>query len=161
MVTHLKYSLATTLMFITLLVLTINGNAQGVDSSLKTDRNTINAYIGLFDANINYERNIIQSVKSHSNLRVGLGYAMLFNAGEGTYFNTAFVHLIGKGSSHLEIDLGLKYMLTNSIEDPDFSDILIPDIFFGYRYEKPSGGFIFRFGLNYPTIVNLGMGYKF
>ena len=143
------------------MILAINGNTQGVDSSLKIARNNINTYIGLFDANINYERNIIQRSKSHSNLRVGFGYAMFFTAGEGTYINTSFVHLIGEKNSHLEIDLGLKYMLTNSIEDAGFSDTLIPDIFFGYRYEKPSGGFIFRFGLNYPTILNLGIGYKF
>jgi hypothetical protein len=61
----------------------------------------------------------------------------------------------------MEIDVGIKYMLTNSISDPNFSDTFIPDIFVGYRYEQPSGGFIFRIGFSYPTVINLGIGYKF
>jgi len=142
-------------------MVTLNGNGQSVDSSSKQARNNINAYLGVFDANINYERNIIQSSKSYSNLRAGFGYAMLWTAGEGTYINAAFIHLMGERNSHLEIDLGLKYMVTNSIEDPDFSETVIPDIFVGYRYVKPSGGFVFRFGLNYPTVINLGLGFKF
>ena len=156
----LKYYRKSSALTIILLILNISGKAQQTENSLEA-RNSINAYIGLFELNINYERNIFQSPKSHSNLRLGFGYGMFFTAGEGTYINPAFIHLIGEKSSHLEIDLGVKYMLTNSIEDADFSDTFITDIFLGYRYQKPSGGFMFRFGLNYPTLINLGVGYNF
>lgn len=157
---QLKYLWKASLVVI-LLILNLNGNGQSVDSPSKQARNNINAYLGVFDANINYERNIIQRSKSYSSLRAGFGYAMLWTAGEGNYINAAFIHLMGERNSHLEIDLGLKYMVTNSIENPDFSETVIPDIFVGYRYEKPSGGFVLRFGLNYPTVINLGLGFKF
>jgi hypothetical protein len=52
-------------------------------------------------------------------------------------------------------------MFTNSITNPGFFETFIPDIFAGYRYEKPSGSFIFRAGNNYPTLINVGLGCKF
>jgi hypothetical protein len=156
----MKYSLTTSLAMV-LVVLHLNGKAQNVANSSIEARNDINLYVGLFDANINYERTIRQRPKSHSNIRFGFGYAGLLNDGEGKYINPAFVHLMGKRDSHMEIDVGIKYMLTNSISDPNFSDTFIPDIFVGYRYEQPSGGFIFRIGFSYPTVINLGIGYKF
>jgi hypothetical protein len=158
----MRYSLATSVATITVMVLTLNGKAQGVDNSLKRARNSINAYLGLYvDININYERNIRQRSKSHSNVRLGFGHGSFLTAGEGGYINPAFVHLFGSKNSHIEVNIGIKYMLTNTIPDADFSDTVVPDIFMGYRYEKPSGGFIFRAGLNYPTLINLGIGYKF
>ena len=141
--------------------ISISVKAQDTGNSTFRPRNNINTYIGLFDFNINYERNIIQKSKSLSNVRLGFGYGQFFVAGEGKYINAALVHLIGKKNSHLEIDLGIKYMVTNSISNPKFSDTFIPDAFLGYRFEKPSGGIIFRAGLSYSTLINVGLGYKF
>ena len=128
---------------------------------VKNGKNVISAYIGMIDLNLNYERNIGYRPKSASYLRLGFGHASIYVAGEGYYVGGAFVHLVGETNSHLELDFGLKYMVTNSIPDPVLSDQLIPDIFVGYRFEKPTGGVIFRFGVSYPTILNLGIGYKF
>ena len=135
--------------------------AQDANKGISETANSINLYVGLFDVNVNYERNIVERSKSLSNLRLGFGYAMLFVAGEGYYVNGVYVHLFGAKKSHLEVNAGAKYMLTNSISDPAFSDQLIPEIYLGYRFEKPTGGIIFRTGLSYPTFVNLGLGYKF
>ena len=156
----MKYSL-TTVASTVLTVLCLSGHSQGADNTVVNARNSINIYIGIIEYNINYERNIFQRPKSQSNLRIGFGNGKFFTAGEGYYLNPAFVYLAGAQNSHVEFNLGVKYMLTNSIEDPDFSEVCIPDIFLGYRFEKPSGGFVFRLGLNYPTLINIGIGYKF
>jgi hypothetical protein len=124
-------------------------------------KNSLNIYIGLFELNINYERNIIQCPKSHTNIRMGFGKILNEFGGEGAFLNPSMVELFGKGNSHLELDLGFKYMVTNSMSDPDFFETFVPDIFAGYRYEKPSGNFVFRAGNNFPTFINIGVGCKF
>lgn len=143
------------------LLISISAKTQDNRNPYSGFRNYINAYIGIVEYNINYERNLIQKSKSFSNVRLGFGNGKFLTAGEGKYINAALVHLIGKMNSHLEIDLGIKYMVTNSISNPDFSETFIPDLFLGYRFEKPSGGFIFRVGLNYATLINMGIGYRF
>lgn len=128
--------------------------------SLKLRRNSLNIYFGLFDEfNINYERNIRQGATSLTNLRMGFGNASFITAGDGIYINSSLVHLIGKKNSHLELNMGFKYIVNNP--HPSLSLVLVPDFFVGYRYEKPYGRFIFRIGLNYPTIINPGIGFKF
>jgi hypothetical protein len=157
----LNFFSAAALLSLLLFVANLPVTAQETRNPLSQSRNSINAYVGLIEYNINYERNILQHPKSYSNLRLGFGHGQFFVAGEGEYINAAFVHLTKKENSHLEIDVGVKCMITNSMDDPKFSDTFLPDLFFGYRYEKPSGGIVFRFGLNYPTFLNAGIGYKF
>lgn len=158
----MKKIITGTLITLLTLFLSFNIDAQDVDNpSLKLLRNSINTYVGLIELNINYERNLKQRPKSHTNLRMGFGKAMFFTAGIGSYVNPSLVHIFGKGNSHLELDLGFKYMVTNSIENPNFSESFISDFFAGYRYEKPYGSFIFRAGNNYPTLINIGIGSKF
>jgi hypothetical protein len=144
-----------------LISISVNVKAQDNSNSNFGPRNYINAYVGVVEYNINYERNLIQKSKSFSNVRIGFGHASILIAGEGKYINAAVVHLIGKKNSHLEINLGMKYMVTNSISDPKFSETYIPEAFLGYRFEKPSQGLIFRVGVSYPTLINIGVGYKF
>jgi hypothetical protein len=156
-----KYRLTILLLFVVHCIGCINAKAQDPGNSFFETTNSIIVNIGLFEYNFNYERNIVQKPKSSDKVRLGLGQGMFLTAGEGTYLNAAFIHLFGGRNSHVEIDLGTKIMLTNSISDPKFSEICIPDIFLGYRYEKASGGFIFRAGFNYPTLINIGVGYRF
>jgi hypothetical protein len=66
------------------------------------------------------------------------------------------VHLIGKKNSHFELNLGLKYVLEEGT-----ANSLMPDLFAGYRYEKPSGGLILRAGIDLFTLWNIGIGFKF
>lgn len=127
---------------------------------LKTHHD-INVYAGIFEVNVNYEGAVRYGYNSYDKVRVGVGYGEFLTAGEGWYLNAAFVHLLGRNESHLEFNVGGKIMLTNSIEDPSFSEALVPDIYIGYRYEKPTSGIVFRIGVNYPTLVNIGVGYNF
>ena len=78
------------------MTLVLNGKAQEVDNSSTKDRNNIKVYVGVLEGNINYGRNIIQRRKSYSNLRVGYSHGEFLNAGEGSYINPAFVHLVEK-----------------------------------------------------------------
>jgi hypothetical protein len=137
----------------------LNAQENG-DLSSKIRHNSLSIYAGLFDEfNINYERNIFQRPQSYTNIRLGFGNASFITAGDGLYINPSLVHLIGKKNSHLELDIGIKYIV--NYPDPKPSLVLVPDLFAGYRFEKPSGGIILRIGLNYPTIINLGIGIKF
>jgi hypothetical protein len=134
----------------------IDINAQENSNPIKKPlRNDINVYTSLFEFNMNYERNIFQLPKSYTNLRLGFG--LLYSSIDGGYYyNPALVHLFGKKNRHLEVDLGFKYAVQKG-----YSNSFIPDIFAGYRYEKPSGDFIFRIGVNIFTLFNIGFGYKF
>lgn len=118
-------------------------------------RNNINLYVSLYEYNINYERAIIQCPKSSTNLRLGCGLINTSFDG-GYYYNPSLVQLFGKSNKHLEADLGFKYLIQNGS-----TNSFLPDIYAGYRYEKPSGGIIFRLGIDLFTLFNIGLGIKF
>jgi hypothetical protein len=128
---------------------------ENVNSSEKLPINNINANISLADYNINYERKIFELPKSFTNLRIGFGIINSSFDG-GYYYNSSLVHLLGKMNSHLELNLGLKYAVQKG-----FSNSFWPDIYAGYRYEKPSGLLIFRIGVNLYSLYNIGIGIKF
>jgi hypothetical protein len=130
-------------------------------SKAQLPKNSFNVYVGLIEVNFNYERNVLQMERAFGNLRLGVGRAGFLQAGEGNYINLAYAHIIGNKKSHIEADIGFKYMVTNSIDDPRFSEELIPDLFIGYRFQNQPRGIIFRAGINYPTIINLGIGLAF
>ncbi|MCX6302429.1 MAG: hypothetical protein NTW82_09615 [Bacteroidia bacterium] len=128
-------------------------------------RNYIGAYVGIFEWNLNYERNIFQRPRSYTNLRFGFGLwkdePTKYGYG-GNYLNASLVHLIGKRTAHFELILGIKYFITGRDEVMNtFGYPYLPDLYFGYRHEKPDGKLVLRFGINIPTLVNLGIGYKF
>lgn len=132
------------------------------DQPIKLKKNSINLYVGsvYMDANLNYERNILQLPKSYTNIRMGIGRA---NFSEfrilAFYLNPSLVQLIGKRNSHLELNLGFKYPISQLPET--ITRVLVPDLYAGYRYERPDGLFIFRMGINYPSVFDIGMGLKF
>jgi len=130
------------------------------NSSLKIRRNYIIVNVGpdLIAYNFNYERNIIQSPKSFTNIRLGYGKWEGMQD-MGTDYSITLVHLIGQKNSHLELNLGLRYRIgeREDINTPP----LMPDIFAGYRYEKPYGILIFRAGLSIPSVISIGVGFKF
>lgn len=118
--------------------------------------NSINSHIGLIELNINYERNIMQRPHSYSNVRAGYGYWTNLQL-EGKCVDAAFVHVLGRKTSHPEFNLGIKYIIDKAGKD----NTLLPLLYAGYRYENPEGRFIFRIGIAFPSIFNLGIGYKF
>lgn len=157
----IKIELSILIIFITFSIIP-NIQAQENDPrSVKPLRNNLNLYFGFYvESNLNYERNFREGKSSYTNIRVGIGKANFrsFRA-YAPYLNSSLVHLTGKNNSHFEINLGFKYPLGEAPET--IEKVFIPDLFAGYRYEKPRGHFIFRAGINYPTVVNLGIGIKF
>jgi len=119
-------------------------------------------YVGsiYMDVNLDYERNIFQHPHSYTNLRLGIGKADFreFRV-SAFYMNPSIVHLIGRGNSHLELNLGFKYAISQLPET--INRVFVPDLFAGYRYERPDGRFIFRMGINYPSVFDFGVGFKF
>lgn len=123
-------------------------------------KNYLNIYFGIFEWNLNYERNILQFPKSYSNIRFGFdSYGLLEES--GYFFSPSFVHVIGKRNSHFEVDMGIKIFVIESANFAKPSNTIMPDLFLGYRFEKPNGKFVFRTGINFPAAVNLGIGFKF
>jgi hypothetical protein len=134
-------------------------HAQEKDRSLKLRRNSLNVSFAPFEKyNLNYERNIRQGQQSYTNISIGFGSGAFLNYGDGFYLNSSLVHLTGKRNSHLELNLGFKYIVSPRRK---LSLNLVPDLFAGYRFEKPDGLFIFRIGLYYPNYLNCGIGFKF
>lgn len=128
---------------------------EKVNTSEKLPVNNINTYISLVEYNLDYERKIFDLPKSYTNLRIGFGIINSSFDG-GYYYNSSLVHLLGKKNKHLELNLGLKYVVQK-----DTYDSFWPDIYAGYRYEEPSGGLIFRIGVNLYSLFIVGIGIKF
>lgn len=118
--------------------------------------NSINSYVGLIELNFNYERNILQRTHSYINVRAGYGYWTNLQL-EGKCIEAAFVHVLGRKSSHPEFDLGIKYIIDKAGKE----NAVVPLLYAGYRFDDPEGRFIFRFGLTFPSIFNIGIGFKF
>jgi hypothetical protein len=118
--------------------------------------NSANAYIGLIELNINYERNILQRPHSFSNIKAGYGYWTNLQL-EGNCVDAAFVHVLGRKSAHPEFNLGVKYIIDKTGKE----NALVPLLYAGFRFDKPDGRLLFRMGLTFPSIFNLGVGYKF
>jgi len=152
---------------------------NSTSSTDKTLRNYIGGYIGLIELNVNYERNLVQlslmkgekaKTYSHDNynrtrflLNARLGYGYFTNLqGEYQYPNAVFVFCVGRKFALLEADLGIKYMTAIGTPAEGFPvEELVPDLFVGYRYDKPGGRFYFRAGHGYPGLFVFGLGFKF
>lgn len=119
-------------------------------------RNSINSYIGLIELNFNYERNLLQHTHYYTNMRAGFGYWTNLQL-EGTCIEAVAVHVLGRKDSHPEFNLGVKYIIDKAGED----NAAVPLVYAGYRFEQPEGRIVFRFGLTFPSIFNLGLGWKF
>lgn len=124
-------------------------------AAVKPYKNVIGLYFGMIEYNINFERNIIQLAKSQTNLRVGFGYLTDLQV-EGRTLNGTIVQMFGKHNSHLELNLGAKYFI-NKTENNNF---FLPEVYVGYRHEKLEGRSIFRIGLSYPSVLNVGFGWR-
>jgi len=146
---------------LSLMCVLIDAQERG-DSTLNIKRNYIIGNASFEGVTLNYERNIIQWSKSYTNMRIGFG---LFNdlQGGGKQGLATLVHLFGKKKSHLELNLGIKYLVNSKNNLWPSSKYFYRDIFVGYRYEKPDGNLIFRIGYIYPhaAAIAIGLGFKF
>jgi hypothetical protein len=148
------------LIFLVLFICPFIQAQDTVSNIFRPSRNEAGLYVGAADLNFYYERNIIQRPSSHSNVRMGIGS---FNTGviAGPYINAEFVHLMGKNRHFFELNLGMRLVIEGTRHNWDGTwTYVTPDVFAGYRYEKPQSGFIFRAGFSYPTVINVGIGLK-
>lgn len=114
--------------------------------------------------NVGYERIIHSSGKNTFTLSGDYGrWAMLFDKGDlvslsGNYFR-------GKGAHHFEMDLGAVLLVHydlyygNRKQFDHFT--VLPDLFLGYRYQKPSGRLMFKAGTGFPGLLTAGLGVAF
>ena len=143
-----------------IILLLLSRNLKAQESTIPDIRNSKNyatGYLGMFEYNLNYERNLFQFHRSYSNIRTGFGQMNNLQA-SGYVYNLTLVHLLGRQSSHLEINIGVKYI---KVPANDAQSTFYPDLFLGYRFEKPDGNFIWRAGLSGLSLINVGAGLKF
>ncbi len=76
---------------------------------------------------------------------------------EGTHFSVRAIVLTGEKKNHMEAGGGLVVM----IKKDERSTTIIPAVHIGYRFQKPSGGIVFRAGFGIPDAIYLGLGYNF
>ncbi len=107
-------------------------------------------------ASINIEGQIYSGKKITLYGRGGLGVAGILMATGGPGILGGITMLTGKGNNHFEINGGAFIG-----KDLELDNIFVfPLIDFGYRYQKPEGGFIFRTKVGFLGI-GIGLGYAF
>lgn len=133
-------------------------------------KNTVGLDIGYFNfinyivgtsTILNYERSLIRNL----NLRFGFGYFSIpINKGfSGLQFPVSLNFLSGKKNNHFEMDLGGRLTFFESaLNAYSFPNEYMVSILLnvGYRYQKPSNGFIFRALVGFDGLT-LGAGYAF
>jgi hypothetical protein len=134
----------------------LNYAQERIDSTFHIKRNYIIGNVAFEGVTLNYERNIIQWSKSYTNIRIGVG---LFNdlQGGGKQGIATLVHMFGKRTSHLELNLGIKYLVNSKENLWPSKRYFYRDIFIGCRFEKPDGNFIFRIGYIYTHIYAMAI----
>ncbi|MGB3183334.1 MAG: hypothetical protein WBB45_18230 [Cyclobacteriaceae bacterium] len=145
----------------------------------KEPRHTLHLNVGTLvlygAATFNYEGQIATSdgfiKRSYIRVRGGLWGAW---AASGLYGQAGLTGLTGAGNSHFEMHLGIASMFEVMEEEIIYfqggSEIRSKDVDYlttypsaslGYRYQKPTGHFIFRAGIGWPDGVYLGLGVRF
>lgn len=141
------------------------------DSTLK--KNAIFISLGAGAQSLIYEVNFANAPRSVWNFKTGIGFNQEIFGSANIHYLAGISYLTGRQrKSHLELSaggalmfeydnynyyktIGLEYMSVN-----DFINIhFIPYI--GYRYQKPGGKFIFRYGIGYPEISAISFGLAF
>jgi len=148
------------------LLLPFTSLAQSADTTTLARKNRYySGNISYFSAVlVNYELPLGSKVLEISNRAMTLnGYArfaggMGYDLGEdwaGPGIGAAFSVITGKGDNHMEFSFGMLPTL-NIINSNIFTVFVVPIVDLGYRYQKPTGGFIFR-----AYIANIGIGMSF
>lgn len=115
--------------------------------------------------NGNYERLISEKKKGLFKsywFRAGAGLYVEWG-GEGGHFVTGLTGLTGSNKNHLELNVGLALLFPNfPYEYAGPHPIRVnPAGVIGYRFQKPQGKFVFRFGVGYPEAWYLSLGLVF
>lgn len=108
-------------------------------------------------ASINLEKRISSGEKVTWYGRVGGGVAgIMMSETGGPGMLVAVTMLTGKENNHFEINGGAFFGKSTEKDNMYF----LPLIDFGYRYQKPEGGFIFKAKAGFLGI-GIGLGYAF
>jgi len=110
----------------------------------------------------NYEHLIGTDSSDVHNLAIRMGIGFDFG---GPTFPFVASYLCGR-SHHVEAGGGI--VLLGGNEDANNYFLFIPTVYFGYRYQKPAGGFVFKAGVapllrydgKYPW-VGISLGFAF
>ncbi|MBK7710644.1 MAG: hypothetical protein IPN67_02825 [Bacteroidales bacterium] len=113
---------------------------------------------------VNYDRIIFRFPNSffHAiSFRAGAGLWVAWGSKGSNYVSTGSI-LMGKKSSHLELGSGVLFTYNSYAQEfqPIVNERHLAG-FFGYRYQKPGGEFVFRTGIGWPEGMYLSMGYCF
>jgi hypothetical protein len=163
--------LFTTFMLIPILLFGQNDIIKNIDLT----KNNIYAegHVGLFTKfALNYERQISSGEKVSWYGRLGGGWGADFSY--GIFAETSawgglgtITMLTGKKNSHFELNAGAFFSPKGEVSlgfamgDSNTDGVFIFPIFnIGYRYQKPSGGFIFRANVG-AISTGLSVGYAF
>ncbi|RIH64546.1 hypothetical protein D1164_14415 [Mariniphaga sediminis] len=142
-----------------LLLLLCNQSEARITTATELSKVNLYADFGFHfagQASINLERQIYSGEKTTWYGRGGVGTAGIIMANGGFGALGAITMLTGKGNKHFEINGG-----TFIGKDTEHDEIFVyPLIDFGYRYQKPEGGFIFKAKLGFLGI-GIGLGYAF
>lgn len=88
------------------------------------------------------------------NIRGGMGVCIGDNLEPSPTFLLNSVYLMGKRDHHAEVDFGVLWIVNYVVP--------FPLVALAYRYQKPDGGFLFRFGAGLdPSLVSVSFGYSF
>tara|TARA_B110000240_G_scaffold171907_1_gene196571 strand:+ start:43 stop:495 length:453 start_codon:yes stop_codon:yes gene_type:complete len=143
---------------ITILSGLFSANAQSLEKN-EMRKNSIYFDTGIVPgvhAFVNYERSLYQGKKVSWYGRAGFGYGGLLLSDGGLGVLGAITMLTGKKNSHFELNTGL--FSGNNIEGSN--SVTLPVLDVGYRYQKPTGGFIFKAKIGVLGI-GFGLGYAF
>ena len=136
-----------------------NTEAQITESTTLSNVNLYaeaSAFPGM-QASINLEKRIFSGEKVTWYGRVGGGIAgIMMSETGGPGMLGAVTMLTGKENNHFEINGGA-FVGKNTEKDNMY---FLPLIDFGYRYQKPEGGFIFKAKAGFLGI-GIGLGYAF
>lgn len=111
-------------------------------------------------ASINIEGLILHKHKTYKNKtllygRIGYGTAIVMELGDGPGIIGGLTFLKGNRNNHFEINAAGFLAKPGSFEIS-----VLPILDFGYRYQKPSGGFLFRAKAGIWG-AGIGLGYAF
>ncbi|MDX1283768.1 MAG: hypothetical protein R3182_02085 [Draconibacterium sp.] len=148
------------LLFIAILLMFFCNKAEAQSKEV-TELSKVNLYAdfgfhlaGQVTANFEYQIASGEKVTWYG--RAGAGAAGVVMAVGGPGVLGAVTMLTGKGNKHFEINGGA--FVGKDVEQDDI--FVFPLIDFGYRYQKPEGGFIFRAKAGLLG-VGIGLGYAF
>jgi len=93
---------------------------------------------------------------------IGLWDFNFFNSNNGFSFISKLVYILGAKNNHFELDLGASVQYDIKQNESNYSYLsTAPNVFIGYRFQKPDNKFMFKAGLGMIDILQVGVGYSF